>query len=136
MNHCSVWAILVAVAVGAAVSSSPPLLLLQIIPFVLSFILRLLSFKHGELMFKSNHKNKELKEVSHLLSPSSLTFLSLLSLLFSGTYPIKLFYTSNLPLVMYAVVTGNLFMISQVSQPVQSDNQPLPHTVSHTHCLC
>lgn len=36
---------------------------------------------------------------------------------FQGKYPIKLFYTSNLPLIMYATVAGNIFMISQVFIP-------------------
>mmetsp|Transcript_6485 Transcript_6485/g.9774 ORF Transcript_6485/g.9774 Transcript_6485/m.9774 type:complete len:490 (+) Transcript_6485:77-1546(+) len=31
-----------------------------------------------------------------------------------GKYPIKLFYTSNIPLVMYATIAGNIFMVSQV----------------------
>jgi len=31
-----------------------------------------------------------------------------------GKLPIKFLYTSNIPLAIYAVVAGNIFMISQV----------------------
>jgi hypothetical protein len=46
--------------------------------------------------------------------PSTLPLPLTLPLCVAGKYPIKLLYTSNLPLVMYAVVAGNIFMISQV----------------------
>jgi len=71
MNHCSIFAILVAIAVGLATAY--------------------LQTWRVEVLVKYQKYRAQ-----------------------QGKYPIKLFYTSNLPLVMYAVISGNIFMISQV----------------------
>lgn len=71
MNHCSILAILVAIAVGLATAYFQ-------------------TWRVEVVVKYQKYRSQQ------------------------GKYPIKLFYTSNLPLVMYAVVAGNIFMISQV----------------------
>jgi protein transport protein SEC61 subunit alpha len=71
MGHCSIFAILVALAVGAATA--------YFLTWRIEVVVKYQKYRAQQ-----------------------------------GKYPIKLFYTSNLPLVMYAVVAGNIFMISQV----------------------
>ena len=43
-----------------------------------------------------------------------------------SSYPIKLFYTSNIPIILQSALVSNLYMISQVSYYTQSECNSLP----------
>ena len=49
-----------------------------------------------------------------------------------SSYPIKLFYTSNIPIILQSALVSNLYMISQVSYYTQSECNSLPEQLSLT----
>lgn len=44
-----------------------------------------------------------------------------------GSYPIRLFYTSNMPIMLQSALASNYFLISQMLYSRFSDSKPIPN---------